>query len=138
MQRQPLMWDLAMSRKRERKKERKKEEREKCHLYWPPTFMPAAKGSPRTPLGPIKSPNILLKHKTRLQNCLLIETFYICLYIFYSWKNKLFQKCRMHVLKHFILWMNIIYYACHIIINDDLIFYVSSPPFFTFRFVIIC
>ena len=40
--RQPFMGELAMSRK-------KKEEREKM----PPTFMPAAKGSARTPLGPI-------------------------------------------------------------------------------------
>jgi hypothetical protein len=35
--------------------EREKEERKrkKCHLWWPPMFMPAAKGSARTPLGPI-------------------------------------------------------------------------------------
>ena len=39
--RQPLLGELAMSRKKERRE-------------WPPTFMPAAKGSARTPLGPIK------------------------------------------------------------------------------------
>jgi hypothetical protein len=37
-------------RERERERERKKE-REKCHLLWPPLFLPAAKGITRTPLG---------------------------------------------------------------------------------------
>ena len=40
-----------MSPERGDRKERERE-RKKCHLKWPPTFMPAAKGSVRTPLGP--------------------------------------------------------------------------------------
>jgi hypothetical protein len=48
--RQLLLGELAMS------PERRKREREKNAIYsgqWPPTFMPAAKGSARTPLGPM-------------------------------------------------------------------------------------
>ena len=46
--RQPLLGELAM-RWREREK---REEREKMPFIVPPTFMPAAKRSARTPLGP--------------------------------------------------------------------------------------
>ena len=56
---QPLLGELAMSRKK--KRERRK--RKKRHLKWPPTFMPAAKGSARTLLGPkVKKNNTLLKY----------------------------------------------------------------------------
>jgi hypothetical protein len=45
---QPLLGELAMSRKKEEERERERERRKKM----PPTFMPAAKGGARTPLGP--------------------------------------------------------------------------------------
>ena len=69
--RQPLMGELAMSRKKKREIEKNAiysghlrlcqqpsaahamRSDQKCHLQWPPTFMPAAKGSARTPLGRI-------------------------------------------------------------------------------------
>ena len=44
---QPLLGELAMSRKRERRR------RKKCHLLCQPMFLHAAQGSARTPLGPI-------------------------------------------------------------------------------------
>jgi hypothetical protein len=47
--RQPLLGELAMSRKKE-EEERKKEKIMPSTMA--PTFMPAAKGSALTPLGP--------------------------------------------------------------------------------------
>ena len=49
--RQPLLGELAMSRKKREERERERK-REKCHLSWTPMFMPAPKGSARTALGP--------------------------------------------------------------------------------------
>ena len=56
--RQPLLGELAMSWKKEEEERKKKK---KCHLYWPPTFLPAAKVSARTPLGPIKMSGVGMK-----------------------------------------------------------------------------
>jgi hypothetical protein len=53
---------------------KKKKKKEKYLNWWPPSFMPAAKGSARTPLGPITSKHAVTELNTNSNNT---ETFSI-------------------------------------------------------------